>query len=134
MKVVIDTNVFVSGIFWKGDSNKVLVSWKEEKFILISSLSMISEITRVLKDFKIQLPEKLINGWTDLIIRNSLLVEPVEKLYLVKDDPKDNMFLEAAIAGKADYIVSQDKHLLKLKNVRGIKIIKPEEFNEMHSL
>ncbi|MBW3000564.1 putative toxin-antitoxin system toxin component, PIN family [Candidatus Woesearchaeota archaeon] len=128
---MIDTNVFISGIFWKGESNRVLVSWKKGEFVLISSLSMISEIARVLRDFKIKLPEKLINEWTSLIIRNSLMVEPAEKVCLVKDDPKDNMFLEAAIAGKADYIVSQDKHLLKLKKIRGIKIIKPNEFNEI---
>ena len=53
MKIVLDTNVFISGIFWKGASNKVIVNWKEGKFTLVTSLETISEIIKVLKDFKI---------------------------------------------------------------------------------
>ena len=128
MKVVLDTNVFVSGIFWTGSSNKIIISWKQGKFILITSLDTISEIKKVLRDFKIKLPEDMIKEWVDLIIKNSIIVHLKEKMDIVKDDPKDNMFVEAAIAGNADYIVSQDRHLLKLKEVRGIKIITPEEF------
>ena len=47
---------------------------------------------------------------------------------IVKDDPKDNIFIETAVAGNADYLISQDNHLLKLKEFKGIKIITPEEF------
>ena len=69
----------------------------------------------------------------DLIIRNSIIVEPKEKIVIVKDDPKDNIFIETAVAGDVDYIVSQDNHLLKLKEFRGIKIITPEEFNKIYN-
>ena len=128
MKVVLDTNIFISGIFWKGSSNRIITNWKEGKFALIASLGTISEITKVLKDFKIRLPDEMIREWIDLIIRNSIIIEPKEKISIIKDDSKDNIFIETAVAGSVDYIVSQDNHLLKLREFRGIKIITPEEF------
>lgn len=62
------------------------------------------------------------------IVSISGLVKPTKKLDIVKDDPDDNKILECAIAGKVDYIISNDEHLLKLKEFEGIPIIKPEEF------
>jgi putative PIN family toxin of toxin-antitoxin system len=131
MKVVIDTNVFISGIFWKGQSNKVLNLWREGKITPVVSADMLSEFTRVMNDFKIQLPEDMIKEWVNLILRNSILVEPKEKLAVVKDDPKDDMFIEAAVTGNVEYIISQNKHLLKLKSYKRIRIAKPEEFNKL---
>ena len=131
MKIVLDTNIFISGIFWRGSSNKVILNWKEGKFTLIASLGTISEITKVLKDFKIRLPDEMIRDWIGLIVRNSIIVEPKEKISIVKDDPKDNIFIETAVAGNADYIITQDNHLLKLKEFRRVKVITPEEFNTL---
>jgi len=128
MMVVLDTNVFISGIFWKGSSNKVLTDWRNGKFTLVTSLEAVSEIIKVLKDFKIKLSDDMIKEWVDLIVRNSIIVEPKEKISIIKDDSKDNIFIETAVAGSVDYIVSQDNHLLKLREFRGIKIITPEEF------
>lgn len=128
MRVVLDTNVFVSGIFWKGDSYQVLNTWREGKFILLTSIETIIEVAKVLKDFKIQLLEEERKGWISLIIQNSYIIEPKEKISIIKDDPKDDIFIETAIAGKADYIVSKDNHLLKVKEFRRIKIVTPEEF------
>ena len=131
MKIVLDTNIFISGIFWKGTSNKIINNWREKKFTLVTSLEAVSEIIKVLKDFKIKLSDGMIKEWVDLIVRNSMIVEPKEKIKIVKDDPKDDIFIETAVAGNVDYIVSQDNHLLKLKEFRGIKIITPEEFNKI---
>ncbi|MEK6892513.1 MAG: putative toxin-antitoxin system toxin component, PIN family [Nanoarchaeota archaeon] len=131
MKVVLDTNIFISGIFWKGSSNKVITNWRERKFTLVTSLDAVSEIIKVLKDFKIGLSDDMIKEWIDLIVENSIIVEPKEKIPIVKDDPNDNMFIETAVAGNVDYIISQDNHLLNLKEFRGIKIITPEEFNKI---
>lgn len=131
MKVVLDTNIFISGIFWKGSSNKVITNWKERKFTIVTSLEAISEIIRVLNDFKIRLSDDMIKEWVDIIVRNSIMVEPREKINIVKDDPKDNIFIEIAVAGNVECIITQDKHLLKIKRFRGIKIITPEEFNKI---
>ena len=131
MKIVLDTNIFISGIFWGGSSNKVILNWRERRFTPVTSLKAVSEIIKVLKDFKIKLSDDMINEWVDLIVRNSIIVEPKEKISAVKDDPKDDIFIETAVAGNVDYIVLQDNHLLKLKEFRGIEIITPEEFNEL---
>ena len=104
---------------------------REGKFILVTSFEAVSEIIKVLKDFKIRLSDDMIKEWIDLIIRNSVIVEPKEKIEAVKDDPKDDIFIETAVAGNVDYIISQDNHLLKLKVFLGIKIITPEEFNKI---
>jgi len=128
MRIVLDTNIFISGIFWKGASNKVLMNWKEGKFTLVTSLETILEIIKVLKDFKIKLSEDMIKELVDLIVQNSIIVEPKEKIDIVKDDPNDNIFIETAVAGNVDYIITQDNHLLKIKEFNGIRIITPEEF------
>ncbi len=128
MNVVLDTNVFISGIFWEGNfCSQIIGAWKKGKFTLISSISIIEELTEILKDFKIQMPSDMIEAWRNMIIQNSIIVEPKSKINLIEHD-SDNRLLESAIEGNAEYIVSQDKHLLDLKEYQGIKIILPEEF------
>ncbi len=129
MRVVLDTNVFVSGIFWEGNfCSKIINKWKNKDFELVSSIEILEEFVKTLKNFKIQMPGNMIEEWRRLIIKNSIIVEPTIKLSIIKNDPNDNKFLEAGISGKADFIISQDKHLLKLKAYDMIKIISPEKF------
>ncbi|MCH7568056.1 MAG: putative toxin-antitoxin system toxin component, PIN family [Nanoarchaeota archaeon] len=128
MRVVLDTNVFISGIHWSGSSEKILHAWFDDKFELISSEETIEEIAETLANFKIPLPKDDILHWISIIAGKSILVKPETSLDIIKDDPDDNKFLEIALEGKADYIVSQDKHLLKLKEFEGIKILSPDEF------
>src|SRR3989344_1349617 len=99
MRVVIDTNVFVSGIFWTGSSHEVLNSWKDGKFTLVTSIRCISEIVKVLSGFKIRLPNGIMRKWVKMIIQNSDIVEPKEKIDVIKEDPSDNIFIETAVAG-----------------------------------
>lgn len=127
MRAVLDTNIFISGIFWSGASEKVLYAWAEGKFKLIISSEIIAEIVKTLMNFKIALSFNDILLWLSMFLWKSELVEPNIKVDIVKEDPDDNKIIEAAIAGKTDFIISQDNHLLKLKEYNGIKIIKPEE-------
>ena len=128
MRGVMDTNVFVSGIFWEGNlCSQLIEKWKSKKFELVSSMEIIEELVKTLKDFKIQMSDSMIEDWRNLIIETSIIVEPTIKLGVVKDDPDDNKFLEAGVTGKVDFIISQDKHLLKLGEYQGIKVVSPEE-------
>ena len=128
MRTIMDTNVFVSGIFWEGNfCSQLIEKWKNKKFELVSSMEIIDELVKTLRDFKIQMPDSMIEDWRNLIIENSIIVEHTIKLDVIKEDPDDNKFLEAGITGKVDIIISQDKHLLKLKEYQGMKIISPEE-------
>ena len=129
MRIVADTNIFISGIFWEGNfSSKVISLWRNRKIDLISSVPIIEELVSNLKGFKIKMDEETVQEWENMILENAVLVEPEEKIDIVKDDSDDNKFIEAAVTGKASYIVTQDNHLLKIKEFRGIKILTPEEF------
>lgn len=126
-RIVVDTNIFVSGIFWYKASYDILNLWRDGKIKLVISLEMLEELRRVLMNFKIRLPVDTIDMQIDLIKENSILVEPVERFSVVKDS-SDNKFVECAVAGDASYIITYDKELLKLDGFRNIKIIKPEEY------
>ena len=128
MRVILDTNVFLSGIHWDGASSKVLKEWFLNKFTLVSSLEINRELFSQFKDFKINMETEEIHFWESLILEKAVFVIPKIRVTAVKDDPDDNKFIEAALEGKADYIVSQDNHLLKLKEFKGIKIITPDKF------
>ena len=128
MRIILDTNIFVSGIFWEGNfCSQIIEKWKGGRFNLVSSMEIIEELVKTLSDFKIQMPKEMIEEWKKLIIENSIIVEPTIRLDVVKEDPEDNKFIEAAIAGNADFIITQDKHLLKLKEYNGVKILRPED-------
>ncbi len=128
MKVVLDTNIFVSGIFWPGASSKILEAWKNERFDLLMSISIHEEIMRVITSFRKELGLDQISFWNKVLIFETIFVLPKEKISIITADPSDNKFLEAAVEGNADYIVSQDKHLLHVKEYHGVPIVTPEGF------
>ncbi len=129
MRIIVDTNVFLSGIFWDGNfSSQIINLWRSRKADLISSYPIIEELIRNLRGFKIKMEEDKVQEWENIIIQNSILVDPIEEINIVKDDINDNKFIEAAISGNADYIITQDNHLLKIKEFRGIKILTPKDF------
>ena len=128
MRAILDTNIFLSGIHWSGASNKVLREWFIGSFVSVSSPQINQELFIQLRDFKIQMEIEEIEWWEDIVLEKSILVIPKRKVNVVKDDPDDNKFIEAALEGKADYIVTQDRHLLHIKEFEGIKIVSPEEF------
>ena len=129
MKAVLDTNVFVSGIHWKGSSSKIIEAMHANKFESVTSDEILREFVEVMNGFKIPLPNEAVMNWENFIMRKSEIVLPKQRFDAVKNDPDDNKFIEAAIEGNCDCIVSKDKkHLLAMKEFRGIKIVSPEEF------
>jgi len=127
VRVVLDTNILVSSIFWGGIPNKILESWVSEKFELLLSEEILKEYERVL--FKISKGKKdqLVYQWLLFIAENSLIVN-IKKRFKLSIDPDDDKFIECAVAGNAKYIVSGDSHLLDLKNVKNIQILLVSEF------
>ncbi len=133
MKIVLDTNVWLSGIFWYGEASKILEKAEKKDVQIIISEDILSEIITVLnRESKFQ---KYISNLRlsieDLlrtILSISTLIETKTKLDIIKADSKDNIILEAAIDGKVDYILSYDNHLLNMIEFRNIKIILPGEF------
>lgn len=117
-RVVLDTNIFVS----------MALGGQVGKFILIVSEDIVSEYLDVLQRPKLRLKSRTISTIINRVYRKADFVAPEEKILVVLADPSDNKFLEAAIAGKTDYIVSGDKHLLELKKFQSIPIITAREF------
>ena len=127
LKVVFDTNVYISAILTDGDCRKLLDFARRGRFNLLISESIVEEIERVVR-VKLALSE----FETEIIIvgiKNiTTFVSPDFMLSVINDKP-DNRILECALAGKADYIISGDKeHLLSLSEFRGIKILSPADF------
>lgn len=133
MRIVLDANVWLSGLFWGGEARKIILLAEQKKFILLTSKEIISEITNVLqKEAKftrfLKDREKNIEDVARTTLFISELIEVKSKIDFIKDDPSDNKILEAALDGRAKYIVSYDNHLLRLREFQGIKIIIPQEF------
>lgn len=136
IRVVLDTNVIVSGILKEeGIPAKLLKAFLEEnKFLLVTSPEILKEIAAVLKYDRIQ----NIHGWNDekiesfvmKLLTDGLVVKEEVRVRLIKDDPEDDKFINCALAGKADFIVSGDAHLLKLNEYQEIKIVTPRVFFE----
>ena len=125
--VVLDTNIFISAVFWEGKPYNVVKKAINQEVIVFISNYIIDEIRKVLvRDFNLEKQE--IEDIVNAVLYFTHLIEPKESVTVIKDDPKDDKILDCALACNADYIVSQDNHLLNLKEFRGIKIASPEEF------
>lgn len=135
-RVVIDTNVLISGIIQRsGFPFKVVKLWEDEAIVLITSAATIEEAERVLNYPKIRERYKLtgddINRSVTNLFRYSVIADDPPEINVIKEDPADNKILSTAIAGKADFIISGDAHLLKLLNFKGIEIVTSRRFWEI---
>jgi putative PIN family toxin of toxin-antitoxin system len=134
LRVVIDTNVIVSGILSrKGAPAEVLNAWRERRFLLLSSSAIVAEVRAVMQYPRIHKKYHLSNDDVEqtitLLEHDSLLVAGDANVAgSVPDDPKDEMFLACALNGQADVVVSGDHHLLDLGVFRDIPIINARQF------
>ena len=128
MKVVLDTNILISALGWLGNSRWIIGQIIDKKLNLAISLDILDEFHGVAARLKFEFSEEEITDFIDSIMEVAELVVPVEKLEIIKDDPSDNKILECAIEARVDYIISGDRHLLKLKEFKGIKIVTAAQF------
>ena len=127
-KVVLDTNILVSALGWKGNPRKIFNLIKEGKIEALTSDEQMKELSRVLDYPRLNFSDEQKIDIKSTISILFALVRPVEKINIIKEDSDDNIILECAQEGKADFIVSGDPHLLKLKGFEGIKIVSPAQF------
>lgn len=129
IRVILDTNVLVSVVLGKTLA-PVLDHWRTGDFVLVVSSDIVREYIVVLRRPKFSLPPGVVDDLSSYLIRQAEFVTPVEKFPGVTADPKDDMFIEAAVAGRVDLIVSGDHHLLSLNQFRGIPILTARNFLE----
>ena len=132
MRVVLDANVLVSALISpKGSPATILSYWQEGKLAIVVSAAILQETDRVLRYPRIRerhLSEEIVHRFLSLLRKGAIVVEPDEEVQVIERDPSDNSYLECAVAGRAQYLVSGDGHLLDLKEYRGIQILAPREF------
>ena len=126
-RVVLDTNVLVSAVLG-GRTAPVLDRWRAGRFTLVVTDDIVREYLIVLRRPKFGLPAEVVDAITAYVFRKAEFVTPVERLTVIAADPADDRFLEAAVAGEAEIIVSGNKHLLDLKTFRQISILTAHEF------
>lgn len=127
-KVVLDTNVTISALFWEGNPRKIYDMAREGKLIMLLSDDMEKEFIRVLGYEKFGLSSQEVLPILRNLRTHARHVETKSKISVIIDDSTDNIFLECALDGSADFIISGDKHLLDVKKYKGIEIVKAEEF------
>ncbi len=130
-KIVIDTNVLMSAFGWSGKPRRVFEAVLDGKFELIISKKQLTEIRRVLTYPRLKFAIEEQTRFIDIIARASHIVETHNEFQVIKEDPPDNALLEAAIEHHAEYIISGDQHLLRLKLFQGVKIVSPAEFTAL---
>jgi len=131
MRAAIDTNVFVSS-FFGGIPRKVIEYWFSGRLTLCVSKPILKEYFDVLCRFEFD-DKALLYSLRQAFERNFNLLfvnNPKEQMW-IKEDPADNKFIACALALKAEYIVSGDAHLGKLKNIENIKIVSPAEMQDL---
>lgn len=133
MKVVFDTNVIVSSVLSKeGVPARLVRRWRAKGFDLMVSSAVLSEYGRALGYSNLRplhgLDDAAIAQTVDDFRQEALMVEPSVTLSVVVRDESDNRFLECAVEGGADFIVSGDRHLLDIGTYHGIRIITPAAF------
>lgn len=128
MRVVLDTNVLVSGIFFAGIPGRILAAWSEGRFEMLATVDILTEYRRVVARLERRFPSLEAQPVLDLLIRECRLVEPVPVPASACEDPDDLKFLGCALAGRASCIVSGDRALLRASGFEGLEVLTPGAF------
>lgn len=133
MKVVLDANIFVSSLVnTQGNPKRIMSAWEEGAFDLLVSVPILEEVGRVLRYPRIakrhKQDEQAVQRFQELLKNEAILIEPKERLSVVLEDESDNRYLECALEGKAQYLVSGDNHLLDIGEYKGIIVLPPAAF------
>ena len=133
LKAVVDTNIFVSGLFGKDTVSAQLQDlWIHQEFELVTSIEIMREVSRVLTYPRIRArfkpKDETVKRFFRLMFRKAIIAEDIYKTDRISDDPTDNKFLACALEKRADYIVSRDPHLRNIKYYHGIQIVDASSF------
>lgn len=133
MRVIVDTNVLVSGLLFGGPPREILELVQTDTITLCMTETAILELNRVLTYPKLErqrlrLTPRFEIVLDDVLSRSIRIPEPLDAIDVITVDPSDNIFLACASAANAQFIISGDKHLLDVKNFAGIPIVTPRQF------
>jgi uncharacterized protein len=128
-RVVLDTNVLVSALLFKTTLSKVIDLWQSGAIIPVISKDTFQELRAVLEYPKFSLsPDEIRAILEQEILPFFEVIDVVEEVKGICNDPADDKFISCALSASAGYIVSGDKAFIDLKQYKSVKIIKPSEF------
>jgi putative PIN family toxin of toxin-antitoxin system len=132
-RAVLDVNVFASAIIApNGTTAEVLDAWRIGRFVLAVSTVILDELARVLRYPKLARrhlwSDQQIEAFMEDLSRLAILTPGRLRLAVVHDDPSDDRYLECALEAGARYVVSGDRHLIKLGQYESITIVTPRQF------
>lgn len=130
MRIILDTNVFISGIFFTGPPSQILKAWEKQRLQIVLCQQILDEYQRVADELSSKYPSVDITPIIELLTIYGQVINTKGVDISICEDPDDDKFIECAIAGKCKIIVSGDAHLLKLAEYKGVKIVKPRDFME----
>ncbi|WP_049985754.1 putative toxin-antitoxin system toxin component, PIN family [Halobellus rufus] len=130
MRAVLDTNVLISGVIATGVPHELLIKGFNHEYQIVVSTETLTEFRETLLKYpeRFHMDEDEVQQEVETIRYFAEFVDPEEDITAVEADPDDDKFLEAAIAGSVEYLVSGDGHLLDLELFRGIDIVEPRTF------
>jgi len=128
VRVVLDTNVLISALGWGGKPEWCLRLGLRGEVEMLGSPATLSELARVLEYPKFAFSEAEQSAFLSAILSRTTLVRPEVDVHEVHADSDDTAFLECAVAGGANYLVSGDDDLLAIGEYRGVRILTPDEF------
>ncbi len=123
LRIVLDTNILVSAIIAEGKPRDLLKLAIQGRYLLINSKETIDEFAEVLQRPKFKMTRNEVVKARNVFLRTGKTIKLTSKRRVVKQDPDDDIFMNTALDGKADYIVSGDPHLLALSKYKGIGIV-----------
>ena len=135
LKVVLDANVWVSALLWGGKPAAVIKAAEDGKISIVTSEEIVGEISQVLtypKLSKIYQAENLRHeDLIEAVLKIAKFVKVTKKFNVVLEHSADDKFIDCALAAGADYIVSGDKHLLKIVSYKKTQILSVNEFLQL---
>jgi uncharacterized protein len=136
MRVVLDANVIVSAVINpQGAPAQVFDAWRAERFQLLLSQAILEEVGRALRYPKVAVyhgwTEERLRTWLEDLAHLALMTPGTLSIAVIQDDPSDNRYLECAVEGEAEYLVSGDRVLIAMGTFQGIQILSPHAFLEI---
>ena len=132
IRLVLDTDTLISAIAWRDSkARKILEACLAGKYVLVESTALLKEFLSVISKPKFTfISEEQKAELLARLISHCEIVEPKERLSIIKEDPADNKVLECALEGRAQFIITGDQHLLTLKHFGKITILTANNFLE----
>ena len=131
MKIVVDTNVLISGVFFGGFPRQVLSAVIRHKIKAYATAEIIDEYEEIIREMVVRRQGHLNSDILAPLVNAMEIIEPVSQIKVCRD-PEDDKFIECAKDARALYIVSGDKDLLVLSEYEGIQIITAKTFCELY--